>query len=438
MGSPLDMAQLGALIDEHLDDACELAEQRGGSLWPRRRVALARLSACGDPQEGFVWYRCDGCGVDRVVGTSCKTRLLCPLCGGRKMASTAVHLVERVLPDQKLRQWVSTFPQPLPRLLAWRPEVLGTLLSDLAVVVEADLRRRTGEPRGRAGMVSSIQNFTGDLRLFVHIHSLVPDGVFVESGGVVRFVQAPTPTAADIQRVAAELAARVYRSTERWRRRLEATQGDLANQLLEQLARLGQEMVGLGPRPKAERPDARQRRWIGRHEGVEVHLGVTVRRGDAHGRERLARYISRPALCLKRIEREEDGRILIRFKQPWRNGTLGIRLNPAVFLLRIATLMPPPRVNLTRYHGVFAAASPIRSRVIPKPPKAPVSRPAGGWILWRHLTFHSFGRRPDHCPFCGEKMTRMGTLQGRGRAAHLLRWIEAFGDWIHNEPDRPP
>ena len=150
----------------------------------------------------------------------------------------------------------------------------------------------------------------------------MPDGVFVESGGVVRFVQAPTPTAADIQRVAAELAARVYRSTERWRRRLEATQGDLANQLLEQLARLGQEMVGLGPRPKAERPDARQRRWIGRHEGVEVHLGVTVRRGDAHGRERLARYISRPALCLKRIEREEDGRILIRFKQPWRNGTL--------------------------------------------------------------------------------------------------------------------
>ena len=70
------------------------------------------------------------------------------------MASTAVHLVERVLPDQPLRQWVATFPQPLPRLLSWRPELLAKLIADLSRVIEDDLRRRTGEPKGRTGMIS--------------------------------------------------------------------------------------------------------------------------------------------------------------------------------------------------------------------------------------------------------------------------------------------
>jgi hypothetical protein len=354
------------------------------------------------------------------------------------MASTAVHLVERVLPDQKLRQYVTTFPQPLPRLLAWRPELLALLLADLSRVVEDDLRRRTGQLTGKAGMLSFIQNFTGDLRLFLHIHSLVPDGLYVEKGDVLRFVQAPTPTKADIQLLAEELAARVRRTCETWKRGLKATEQDMADQVLEALSRLGQEAVGFRSKPKAERPDARQRRWIGEHQGVAVHLGVTVERGDSRGRERLARYVARPALSLKRIEQEEDGRIFISFKKPWRNGTQGIRLQPAVFLLRLANLVPRARVNLLRYYGVFGSASPLRPRVIPKPPKDPVSRPGGGWIPWKQLMFYAFGRRPDHCPFCGEQMIRMGTLQGRGRAWQVLRWIEAFGGWIHDEPDRPP
>jgi hypothetical protein len=35
------------------------------------------------------------------------------------------------------------------------------------------------------------------------------------------------------------------------------------------------------------------------------------------------------------------------------------------FLARLAALVPKPRVNLTRFHGVFAANSRIRSDVTP-------------------------------------------------------------------------
>ena len=41
----------------------------------------------------------------------------------------------------------------------------------------------------------------------------------------------------------------------------------------------------------------------------------------------------------------------------WRDGTAGIVLDPLDLMARLAALVPPPRVNLVRYHGVFAPAS---------------------------------------------------------------------------------
>ena len=48
---------------------------------------------------------CDICGHDRVVAFSCKGRSVCSSCCGRRMADTAAHLVDRVLPDVPIRQW---------------------------------------------------------------------------------------------------------------------------------------------------------------------------------------------------------------------------------------------------------------------------------------------------------------------------------------------
>ena len=42
----------------------------------------------------------------KLVAFSCKRRGFCPSCGARRMAETAVHLVEHVLPEQPIRQWV--------------------------------------------------------------------------------------------------------------------------------------------------------------------------------------------------------------------------------------------------------------------------------------------------------------------------------------------
>jgi hypothetical protein len=178
---------------------------------------------------------------------------------------------------------------------------------------------------------------------------------------------------------------------------------------------------------------------MGEHLGVGVHAGVTVDKGDASGRERLLRYTARPALSLTRIHFEDDGRIRIDFKKPWRNGATAIRLTPEAFVLRLANLLMPAGVNLVRFHGVFGPASPLRSRVTPKPSKdSAEEQPRSGWILWKILFKRVFGRAADSCPSCGKPMTRMGTLLGYGRAFAVFEWIVKHGNLAASPSLQPP
>ena len=63
------------------------------------------------------------------------------------------------------------------------------------------------------------------------------------------------------------------------------------------------------------------------------------------------------------------GSVVYELKHPFRDGTTHILFTPADFIGRLAALVPRPRANLTRYHGVFAPNSPFRKVVVPSPPK---------------------------------------------------------------------
>lgn len=59
------------------------------------------------------------CRLDRVVPYSFKCRGLCPSCCGRRMADMAAHLVDRVVPEVPVRQWVPSVPFALRYRLAY-------------------------------------------------------------------------------------------------------------------------------------------------------------------------------------------------------------------------------------------------------------------------------------------------------------------------------
>jgi hypothetical protein len=65
---------------------------------------------CGILAHGFPRLRCGECGHKKLAAFSCKRGGICPSCAARRMAQTAAHLVDHVIPRVPVRQWVLSFP----------------------------------------------------------------------------------------------------------------------------------------------------------------------------------------------------------------------------------------------------------------------------------------------------------------------------------------
>ncbi len=142
-------------------------------------LEFEKYLACGDLSRGFIRCVCASCGLERAVPFSCKTRGLCPSCSGRRMADSAARLVDSVLPDVPIRQWVLTLPYDLRLLTAMRADVLRDVVRAYVETIHRWMRRRLQRPGAAAGSVAATHRGGGALNLSPHLHVLTADGVFV-------------------------------------------------------------------------------------------------------------------------------------------------------------------------------------------------------------------------------------------------------------------
>jgi hypothetical protein len=63
------------------------------------------------------------------------------------------------------------------------------------------------------------------------------------------------------------------------------------------------------------------------------------------------------------------GKIRYQLKTPYRDGTTHVIFEPLDFIARLTALVPKPRVNLIRFHGVFAPNSKNRAEISPNKAK---------------------------------------------------------------------
>ncbi|MGE3760325.1 MAG: transposase [Pseudobdellovibrionaceae bacterium] len=61
-----------------------------------------------------------------------------------------------------------------------------------------------------------------------------------------------------------------------------------------------------------------------------------------------------------------SGDLSYQMKTPWRDGTTHVRFSPLDFIARLVALIPPPRINLIRYSGVFAPNFKDRKLIVKK------------------------------------------------------------------------
>ena len=117
----------------------------------------------------------------------------------------------------------------------------------------------------------------------------------------------------------------------------------------------------------------------GQAAGFSLHAGVATKASQREKLERLCRYITRPAVSEKRLSLTNQGKVRYELKTPYRDGTTHVIFEPVDFIAKLAALVPKPRINLTRFHGVFASNSKHRALVTPaKRGKGSKSRLAEG------------------------------------------------------------
>ena len=105
-----EQAPLYALIEEHFLRYLKRLDAEGVSLPHFVNEEFKAYMKCGRLEHGFLRVKCDACRHEKLVAFSCKRRGFCPSCGAQRTSDTATHLVEHVLPEQPIRQWVLSFP----------------------------------------------------------------------------------------------------------------------------------------------------------------------------------------------------------------------------------------------------------------------------------------------------------------------------------------
>ncbi len=387
---------LHAVVREHLESflAEARAHSESGAGYPAFvEHELRRFLDCGQLSRGFSRLRCPQCGAERLVVFSCKSRS-CPVCWARRMADTAAHLVDRILPAIPYRQWVLTFPWPLRLPLALDRTLLSACLRTFLRTLFAFQRRRgrdLGIPDGQTGAVSFVQRFGGALNLNPHVHSVVPDGLFVphDGDGPLTFVPLPPPTDEEVLGLTARLAQRLTARFERHR----ALTDDLPPPGDDEEAHLHAALAQAQWVPRdgasealAADDEAFRKPRCAQADGFTLHAARAVAADDREGLEQLCRYGLRAPFAQGRCSRDPDGGVRYRLPKPWPNpqGRSELRFEPLAFLRRLAALIPAPYLNLTRYHGCFANRSRCRPRLPPppgpgipaEPPPLPATEPA--------------------------------------------------------------
>ncbi|MDP1690557.1 MAG: transposase [Burkholderiaceae bacterium] len=135
-----------------------------------------------------------------------------PSVAPRRMAQTAAHLVDHVIPHEPVRQWVLALPIPLRPLLAAQPKLVTPVLQVVHRVITRHLIDQAGLEVDEAdsGAVTLIQRFGSAANLNIHLHCLVLDGVYRRgTDGAPEFVEVPAPSGEALQTVLHKIITRM-------------------------------------------------------------------------------------------------------------------------------------------------------------------------------------------------------------------------------------
>ena len=146
--------------------------------------------------------------------------------------------------------------------------------------------------------------------------------------------------------------------------------------------------------------EAQSRRGL---RGFSLHADTAVHAHDRQGLERLARYGARGPVAECRLTRLDDGR----YQYSPKKG-VAFALTAEALVRRLVALVPPARLHLTSFHGVYAPHAALRPLVTLPPPPTPAPP---------QLSFAAFGSAREAAAPASPR--RRPPLGARGRVLAL-------------------
>ena len=306
---------------------------------------------CGRLESGFVRVVCEDCKHENLVAFSCKKRGFCPSCGARRMVESAKLLVDDVLGGYPFRQWVLNLPIPLRLILARYPKELSKVIQIIHRAISTVIVHKAGfsNQQAKTGAVTHIQRLGSALNLNIHFHMLFLEGVITNNRfDKAVFTQPKAPSHKELEKLVHIISQRIANYLER--RGL--IQRDMENSYLN--LPVDDEDTQL----QLQGASVSYRIAIGPNHGQKVFTLQTDKL------ERPCRYISRPAISEKMLSITDGGKVRYGLKTPFKDGTTHVFFSPLDFIGKLAALVPLPRLNLTRFYGVFASNSNVRAQVV--------------------------------------------------------------------------
>jgi hypothetical protein len=469
-----EKSALYKVLQEHLlTFEQEWSDEASGRTLPKFVTdELHGFMSCGILGRGFAHLYCKTCREHYAVAFSCKARAVCPSCLGRRMNEGALNLVDHVLPDVPLRQFVLTMPFPLRFPLAFDGKLLGQVVRIFTDTVAGWYRKRhveRGLPPGETGAVTVIQRANSDLRLNPHLHTIFLDGVYSPDGDGKgqMFHPAQAPTQQEVEQVVARASKRILRFLQR-RGTItlvtapgdgevtvvtDETMGENDPLLAKLLAAATAGMPPAGPANKRrpvrivldpdDQPIAKGK-LCAQEYGFNLHGATRVAANDKQGRLTLCKYILRPPLANDRLKILDDETVRIDFKKPWSDGTACVDLAPLALIARLAALVPPPKRHTVRYFGVLSSHATSRSDVVPEPTEpapAPTEQDkpknTSRYISWSELLRRTFGIE-ILCTKCKSQLRLIALIKTEDLAKKILTAMHLPVDSPQLRPARPP
>ena len=313
-------------------------------------------------------------------------------------------------------------------------------------IKKAGLTKKSG---AKTGSVSFIQHFGGSLNLNIHFHMMYLDGVWTFEQKKAKFHFLTPPSLSELNNLLKTIAQRIIKLLEK-RGLIIKDEGvedrflDLkANEPMDHIHSSsityrialgkykGRKVLSLKSIPNnAKRKQEKEHPFLSRYFGFSLHAGVSCKSHERKKREHICRYISRPSLSEERLSVNAHGQVIYKLKTPYQNGTTHIVLSPLDFLSRLSSLVPRPRVHLTRFHGVFAPHFKYRSLITPKQISSKRSSSAekeekkeirkSYSMGWAKRLKKVFGIDIQICSRCGGKVKIISAIEGAQLIQRIL------------------